>query len=76
MELRILQHEKYTDNIRIGATFDQNTRTFENIAEEVRSQYTKLGGKSAAKYLSTVAIVDAKTLKKLHIIYSDKQTKK
>jgi hypothetical protein len=57
--LRILQHELRTDEIRIGRSFCQNTRSLEDIAEEVRNGYVKRGADDLSKYYSLIAIVDA-----------------
>ncbi len=71
MRVRILAHERNTDNIRIGAAFYQHPRSLVEIAEDVRHQYNKRGADDLTKYHKKVAIVDADTLIVRHIIYSD-----
>ncbi len=71
--LRILQHERNTDNIRIGGAFRQNTRNFDDIAQEVIQGYAKRGADDVSKYNCEVSIVDADTLERLHTIYSDEK---
>ena len=69
--LRILQHERNTDEIRIGRAFCQNNRSFDDIAEEVKVGYAKRGADEIGKYLSMVSIVDAFSLKTIYVIHSD-----
>lgn len=69
--LRILQHERRTDEIRIGRAFCQNHRSFDDVAEEVKAGYTKRGAADLNEYYSLITIVDAFTLKTIYVIHSD-----
>ncbi|MDR0510896.1 MAG: hypothetical protein LBH06_07380 [Rikenellaceae bacterium] len=71
MKLRILQHERNTDNIRIGAAFYMNSRSMADIADEVKHSYGKRGADKLDEFLCKVAVVDANTLETLYIIYED-----
>lgn len=71
MRFRILQHETGSDNIRIGAAFHQNTRSLEDISEEVKAGFAKRGADDLSKYFCRVAIVDADTLSTIANIYNE-----
>jgi hypothetical protein len=71
MKLRILQHERNTDEIRIGAAFYQNSRSMDDIAKEVKHSYEKRGAVKLAEFFCKVAVVDAETLETHYIIYED-----
>ena len=71
MKIRILQQSRGDDEIRIDVAFHQNTRTLEDIAEEVRRKYAAQFHYRLEEYLLLVAIVNADTLERLHTIYSD-----
>lgn len=65
-----MQHERNSDNIRIGAAFRQNNRSFDDIAEEIRGKYDKMDA-DLGRYFTKVAIVDACNLQTLYIIHQD-----
>jgi hypothetical protein len=67
--LRILQHERRTDEIRIGRAFNQNNRSFDDIAEEVIEGYAKCGATDLDEYYSRIAIVDEISLKTIYVIH-------
>lgn len=70
--LRILQRERNTDNIRIGAAFHQGGHSLEEVADDARRQQDKLyHGTPFEDYHHKVTIVDAETLEELHVIYQD-----
>jgi hypothetical protein len=72
---RILEHEKCSDQIRIGYTFP--TRDLEATADQVLRQYDEnlawCGGMEEAgqKYYVRICIVDAVSLKVLKVVWEN-----
>jgi hypothetical protein len=69
MAYRILQHEKRSDNIRIGCAYEEELSaetiiTFLTTSREITRDHI-------GKYWSRIAIVDADTLAVVEMVYSE-----
>ena len=77
ISIRVLQHEKGSDQIRIGAKTLIYASQLEKAARDLIAQYEKekdrYGGFKAAceKYYQRIAIVDGDTLQELRVIYKN-----
>ena len=74
MTYRILQHEKSTDNIRIGRAFEAAGATAESTVKAVThalTTYHEIAPEEFGRYWSRIAIVDADTLAVIATIYNE-----
>jgi hypothetical protein len=74
---RILQHEKRTDNIRIGQAFEPETdMSMEGLVKTIINELATSRGiapEEFGKYWSRIAIVDADTLAIIATVYSEEE---
>ncbi|MDR2936880.1 MAG: hypothetical protein LBU80_06005 [Rikenellaceae bacterium] len=75
MMYRILQHEKSTDNIRIGRAYEVAGASVESSVQAVThalTTYHEIAPEEFGKYWQRIAIVDADTLAVIATIYEEK----
>lgn len=77
INIRVLQHEKSYDNIRIGASFksDNLDDSIQDVIKHYEAKSEWCGGfqRACETYYKRIAIVDADTLEVIHSIYERKE---
>ncbi|MDR2935929.1 MAG: hypothetical protein LBU80_01100 [Rikenellaceae bacterium] len=77
MTYRILQHEKSTDQIRIGRVFEDasGAEASVNAVTHALATYHEIAPEEFGKYWRRIAIVDADTLAVIATVYSEEAPK-